>query len=229
MLHSNTARGSKKNTKAGVRATSSDDETKDKKVVILGGGLQGLASAYFLCCKRGCTNVTLVERCDKVAPAASGKAGGFLAGGWGDERTRELHTKSFQLHEQLAEELDLGDRIRLLGHVPDAGKLVRVFDLFVLPSGSAEAFGLVLLEAMSAGVPVLTSTAPGPSEVVGQVSCQFLEGNADHLANKILELSRWSDEQRASVVLENQQRVMNEFSPAKFRETLQLVLDRTGQ
>jgi glycosyltransferase involved in cell wall biosynthesis len=131
--------------------------------------------------------------------------------------------------EQLAEELDLGDRIRLLGHVPDAGKLVRVFDLFVLPSGSAEAFGLVLLEAMSAGVPVLTSTAPGPSEVVGQVSCQFLEGNADHLANKILELSRWSDEQRASVVLENQQRVMNEFSPAKFRETLQLVLDRTGQ
>ena len=110
MLHSNTARGSKKNTKAGVRcggATSSDDETKDKKVVILGGGLQGLASAYFLCCKRGCTNVTLVERCDKVAPAASGKAGGFLAGGWGDERTRELHTKSFQLHEQLAEELDV--------------------------------------------------------------------------------------------------------------------------
>ena len=110
MMHSNTARGSKKNTKAGVRcggATSSDDETKDKKVVILGGGLQGLASAYFLCCKRGCTNVTLVERCDKVAPAASGKAGGFLAGGWGDERTRELHTKSFQLHEQLAEELDV--------------------------------------------------------------------------------------------------------------------------
>ena len=32
---------------------------------------------------------------------------GFLAGGWGDERTRELHTKSFQLHEQLAEELDV--------------------------------------------------------------------------------------------------------------------------
>ena len=51
--------------------------------------------------------MTLVERCDKVAPAASGKAGGFLAGGWGDERTRELHTKSFQLHEQLAEELDV--------------------------------------------------------------------------------------------------------------------------
>ena len=94
--------------KAGVRCEASSEETqKDKKIVILGAGLQGLASAYFLCCERGCTNVTLIERCDKVAPAASSKAGGFLAGGWGDQRTRELHTKSFQLHEQLAEKLDV--------------------------------------------------------------------------------------------------------------------------
>ncbi|CAL6413022.1 unnamed protein product [Bathycoccus prasinos] len=100
---------------AGVRcgatkssSSSSDDQTKDKKIVILGGGLQGLASAYFLCSERGCTNVTLVERCDKVAPAASGKAGGFLSpGGWGNKQTRELHTKSFELHEKLAKDLDV--------------------------------------------------------------------------------------------------------------------------
>ena len=51
------------------------------KVVILGGGLQGCASAYYLK-QRGFEDVTIVER-TSVAAAASGKGGGFLARGWG--------------------------------------------------------------------------------------------------------------------------------------------------
>ena len=37
-----------------------------------------------------------------VACAASGKAGGFLARGWGSGPTRQLHQVSFDLHEEIA-------------------------------------------------------------------------------------------------------------------------------
>ncbi len=41
-----------------------------------------------------------------MAAAASGKAGGFLARGWGDGGpTQQLHRLSFDLHAQLAEAL----------------------------------------------------------------------------------------------------------------------------
>ena len=75
------------------------------RVVILGGGIQGVATAYFLA-QRGVPS-TIVERVE-IAAAASGKAGGFLAGGWGDGGvTQELHRVSFSLHESLAETLKL--------------------------------------------------------------------------------------------------------------------------
>ncbi|OLP89047.1 putative oxidoreductase C1F5.03c [Symbiodinium microadriaticum] len=74
------------------------------RIVILGAGLQGAALAYFLT-RRGVKPV-VVER-DKVAAAASGKGGGFLARDWGDSITRKLHTVSFKLHEELAETLGI--------------------------------------------------------------------------------------------------------------------------
>lgn len=75
------------------------------KVVILGGGLQGCASAYYLKL-RGFDDVTIVER-TSVAAAASGKGGGFLARGWGSGPTRALHEVSFDLHAGLAKTLGL--------------------------------------------------------------------------------------------------------------------------
>ena len=61
----------------------------------------------------------------------------------------------------LAAELNVTDRVQFLGDISD-GDLPRLYaaaDLFVLPSNvRAEAFGLVLLEAMAAGLPVVTTT-----------------------------------------------------------------------
>lgn len=57
--------------------------------MILGAGLQGAALAYYLT-RRG-VKPLIVER-EKVAAAASGKGGGFLARDWGDSITRKLHT-----------------------------------------------------------------------------------------------------------------------------------------
>ena len=64
----------------------------------------GCACAYF-CQRTSHCDVVIVER-SRVASAASGKGGGFLARDWGDGTpTAPLHKRAFELHETLAEEL----------------------------------------------------------------------------------------------------------------------------
>jgi hypothetical protein len=58
-------------------AADGKQKASSKNVVILGGGIIGCSIAYFLS-KRGVSS-TIVER-TSIAAAASGKAGGFLAG-----------------------------------------------------------------------------------------------------------------------------------------------------
>ena len=63
----------------------------------------------------------------------------------------------------------LGDSVRFLGRVDDATlvEAYRAADLTVLPSTTrAEAFGIVLAEAMACGSPVLASEWPGVRTVV---------------------------------------------------------------
>ncbi|XP_022773940.1 putative oxidoreductase C1F5.03c [Durio zibethinus] len=75
-----------------------------KRVVVCGGGIIGVCTAYFLA-KKG-ASVTLVEK-SSVACAASGKAGGFLALDWCDGGPVEsLARASFNLHRSLSEELN---------------------------------------------------------------------------------------------------------------------------
>ena len=76
------------------------------------------------------------------------------------------------------EALDLAGRVRLAGHLDDAQleAAYRACDLFCLPSiDRAEAFGLVLLEAMRAGKPVVASAIPGSG--VGTVVCDAVTGS----------------------------------------------------
>jgi glycine/D-amino acid oxidase-like deaminating enzyme len=74
------------------------------RVLVLGGGVIGASIAYRLTLRGA--DVTVLERC-AVACAASGKAGGFLARDWCDGTPlMQLARRSFDLHAELAEELD---------------------------------------------------------------------------------------------------------------------------
>jgi glycosyltransferase involved in cell wall biosynthesis len=68
-------------------------------------------------------------------------------------------------YERLARELGVGERVRFLGHRSDVVGLMRAADVFVLPA-SYEPFGLVVLEALACGTPVITSRAAGVAELV---------------------------------------------------------------
>ena len=70
-----------------------------------------------------------------------------------------------ELVERLGQELGLGPRLRLLGAREDLPALHASADVLAL-SSEREAFGLVALEAMACGVPVLATAVGGLSEVV---------------------------------------------------------------
>ena len=79
-------------------------------VVIVGSGISGTSTAYYLTkLSRGSVPVTLIDAVEN--PGSSGcsrGAGAFLSESWGDgTRTEPLHRRSFQLHADLARELDI--------------------------------------------------------------------------------------------------------------------------
>jgi|GEM_PF-207911 glycosyltransferase involved in cell wall biosynthesis/O-antigen/teichoic acid export membrane protein len=84
----------------------------------------------------------------------------------------------------------LADRIRLLGFVHDVPALLQTLDVVCVPSIQAESFGLVALEAMAAGVPVVASRVGGLPEVLGQGECGLLvpPGDARALAQALRRL-----------------------------------------
>lgn len=71
------------------------------------------------------------------------------------------------LHEvrDLIAELGLEDCVTMTGQVPDATPYFEAMDVCVSAS-TREAFGIVLVEAMAAGVPVVAVASGGPREIV---------------------------------------------------------------
>jgi glycosyltransferase involved in cell wall biosynthesis len=86
----------------------------------------------------------------------------------------------------LVERKNLRDHVKLAGFVPDADLPVayRAADLSVVPSIALEGFGLVVLESLAAGTPVVVTPVGGLPEVVSALSKDLvLDGSsANHLA-----------------------------------------------
>lgn len=95
---------------------------------------------------------------------------------------------------ETAKELGVLDRIKFVGVVDQVASLLNMADLFLLPS-STESFGLVALEAMASGVPVIASDIGGIPEVVEEGQTGFLApvGDVDAMAERAIELLRDED------------------------------------
>lgn len=68
--------------------------------------------------------------------------------------------------QRLATDLGIADRIIWAGYRHDAPQVMAALDLLVLPSLLPEPFGMVVLEAMAAGKPVLATAHGGPLETI---------------------------------------------------------------
>jgi len=86
--------------------------------------------------------------------------------------------------------LNYSNHVRLFRRVDNQTleTLYDAADMFVLPSVN-EAFGMVLLEAMASGLPIIASNSGACPEIIGNVGVLFNQGDHIDLAEKIITLS----------------------------------------
>ena len=94
----------------------------------------------------------------------------------------------------------------------------KAFDCFVMPSSDAEAFGVVLLEGMLAGLPILASDAPGPNDVLCDTGIRF-SGQED-LTRNLHKLFELSFDQRSQLGGISRERFDKEFIIESFTKKL---------
>ena len=130
----------------------------------------------------------------------------------------------------LAQELNISGRVHFVGSRENAAKTIGGLDLFVLSSHN-EGMANVMLEAMSAGVPVVASDISGVRTAIGSTDERPLAGwiftprNVDSLAERITEVVgaiRTHSQSIAERVEEATYRIQNWF-------TVDRMLDQTEQ
>jgi N-acetyl-alpha-D-glucosaminyl L-malate synthase BshA len=91
--------------------------------------------------------------------------------------------------ELLCRELGIQDKVIFFGNSNEIDKILCFTDLFLLPS-QTESFGLVALEAMSCGVPVISSNSGGLPEVNFEGISGYLSavGDIDAMASNALRI-----------------------------------------
>ena len=82
----------------------------------------------------------------------------------GEDKSRDGQNRS--RIAQLIADAHLEDRVHLVGWTEEIANLLATFDLFVSTSES-ESFGMAIVEAMAAGIPVVATETDGAREVIG--------------------------------------------------------------
>ncbi|HZW38858.1 MAG TPA: N-acetyl-alpha-D-glucosaminyl L-malate synthase BshA [Ignavibacteriaceae bacterium] len=91
--------------------------------------------------------------------------------------------------ERLSRELGLYDKVRFLGKQEALVDILAASDVFLIPSQS-ESFGLAALEAMSCGLPVVSSSVGGLPELIKHNESGFIAefGDIDRMSKYVIEL-----------------------------------------
>jgi len=102
------------------------------------------------------------------------------------ENQYEKNRIKFEEYKQMIKELGIEDKVHFLGNRDDVPELLTQNDIFIL-SSRTEGFGLVIIEAMAAGLPVISSNIDGPGELITHNENGLLFENENHvdLADKI--------------------------------------------
>lgn len=129
--------------------------------------------------------------------------------------------------ERLMRKHDLADHLSFNGWVEDKEAFYTGLDLFVLPS-HFEPFGLVLLEAIAYGVPIVSTEVEGPREIIQQGESGLLAAprNPEALADAMQQML--ADPARARLMAQAAlAHARREYSPAamaaRLRDTLEKI------
>ena len=104
--------------------------------------------------------------------------------------------------------------VHFLGHIPEENlpQMYQASDFFVLPTRKLEGFGLVILEAMASGTPVLGTPIGGIPEVIGPfdrellfngIGWQQIKSKIEDVISNTTWRSRWAPQACRDYVEEN--------------------------
>lgn len=141
----------------------------------------------------------------------------------GDVYGNQIHFKE-KLVEQI-EKCELQDIIHLQSFQPDADMYYDQSDIVVVPSVLPEPFGLVAVEAMRAGKPVIAARHGGLKEIVvdGSTGILFEPGDSRALADSISWLIQ-NPQKAYSMGLEGKKRYQQYFTEVLYVHNLSEIL-----
>jgi N-acetyl-alpha-D-glucosaminyl L-malate synthase BshA len=116
--------------------------------------------------------------------------------------------------EQLVRELEISEHVRFMGKQDALVELLSVSDIFMIPSQS-ESFGLSALEAMSCGVPVISSSVGGLPELNLHNETGYIAeiGDVDRMAKYAVDLLL--DKKKYELFSKNARKRAEDFSEDK--------------
>ena len=114
------------------------------------------------------------------------------------------------------ERVSQGLPVTFTGFIPAAARLMPAFDALLMAS-SNEPFGMVLLEAMAAGVPVITPRQPGPLCILADLG-HYFEGSQPQAIAATMQAALEAPPS------EGRERAQREFSVAAVAERLEALL-----
>ena len=119
-----------------------------------------------------------------------------------------------EIADQLCKDLGIKSKVLFLGNTSDIDRILCFTDLFLLPSAS-ESFGLSALEAMAAGVPVVSSNTGGLPEVNEEGVSGYLcpIGDVKAMAEKAIYILE--DKTRLAQFKQNARKVAERFDEDK--------------
>ncbi|ORU91881.1 MAG: hypothetical protein A6F70_00925 [Cycloclasticus sp. symbiont of Bathymodiolus heckerae] len=122
---------------------------------------------------------------------------------------------------------NLQKNITLAGHINNAADYIKAFDVFVLPS-MKEGFGMVLLEAMAAKLPIIASHTGGIPYVLGELGELVAPNNYPHsLSQKMIEQAQLTSYEREHIGNALHKRLLKNFDePCYQKKWLELITRR---
>ncbi len=135
-------------------------------------------------------------------------------------------------HAYFGELKSLIAQLKLDGKVDFLGVRTDVLELMsesavLLHCAESEAFGWVILEAMTAGLPVVCAAVDGPKEIISNERTGFLvsPGNVETLANSVIRIIK-EQELRRDMIVNAREQLLAKFTAKKMIESVADVYRR---
>jgi glycosyltransferase involved in cell wall biosynthesis len=127
--------------------------------------------------------------------------------------------------KNLSHKLGLDNNVKFTGLISDEllPNYYQVADLFVLPTLALEGFGLVTIEAMACGTPVLGTPIGGTVEILSELGMLFDSNTPESIAKKIKEYLGRDEKEIESLSQRCREYVLSKYSLKKETDKIENI------